>query len=293
MISATIHKLLLPAAMLAASVATYGAVAQGTGNVPPDKSQYNLFQPVPENLMRDLSPDRTDATESTYTVDAGHYQLEMDFANFTYDQNGGTTTKAWDVGNFNFKIGLLNNVDLQLGYENYLNVQTEDSLGHSTTQSGFGDVVTRLKINLWGNDGGKTAFALLPFVKFPTATDNPGNHAIEGGVIFPFAVSLPCNFDLSMETSGGVSQNSDDGDYYEETILSASARHQLFGSFSGFLEFASNFRTEPHSASVVTADTGMEYEASKNIMFIGTATLASSPPLPITTRSRESPGGFE
>ena len=49
----------------------------------PDKSGYNLFNPVPENLLRDLSPDRPDATESPYTVDAGHYQLEMDFANFT------------------------------------------------------------------------------------------------------------------------------------------------------------------------------------------------------------------
>lgn len=266
MISATIHKLLLPAAMLAVSVATYGAAAQDASNVPPDKSQYNLFQPVPENLMRDLSPDRPDATESAYTVDAGHYQLEMDFANFTYDQNDGTTTKAWGVGNFNFKIGLLNNVDLQLGYENYLNVQTEDSLGHSTTQSGFGDVVTRLKINLWGNDGGKTAFALLPFVKFPTATDNLGNHAVEGGVIFPFAVSLPCDFDLSMETSAGVFKNDDDDNYHEETILSASVGHHLFGNFSGFWEVAGNFSTEPHSGSVVTADTGLEYEVSKNII---------------------------
>ncbi len=128
------------------------AAAQETNGVPPDKSGYGLFNPVPENLMRDLSPDRPDITESAYTVDAGHYQLEMDFANFTYDKTDGTTTKAWDVGDFNFKAGVLNNVDFQMVYDNYLNVHTEDSSGNSTTQSGFGDLTTRLKVNLWGDD---------------------------------------------------------------------------------------------------------------------------------------------
>ena len=71
----------------------------------------------------------------------------------------------------------------------------------ATTQSGIGDFTTRLKINLWGDDGGKTAFALLPFIKFPTSTDNLGNNAVEGGVIFPLAVKLPDDFDLGIGNS--------------------------------------------------------------------------------------------
>jgi outer membrane putative beta-barrel porin/alpha-amylase len=241
------------------------APAQETNSVPPDKSSYNLFNPVPENLMRDLSPDRPDVTESPFTVDAGHYQLEMDFANFTYDKTDGTTTKAWDVGDFNFKAGLFNNVDVQLVYDNYLNVRTEDSSGKSTTQSGFGDFTTRLKINLWGDDGGKTAFALLPFVKFPTGTDNLGNNAIEGGVIFPLAVSLPYDFDLSLETAASFMKNEDNDGYHEEFIASASLDHQIIGKLSGFLEFFSNFTTESHAGWVGTVDTGLEYLVTKNI----------------------------
>jgi hypothetical protein len=241
------------------------AVAQETNSVPPDKSIYSLFNPVPENLMRDLSPDRPDVTESPFTVDAGHYQLEMDFANFTYDKTDGTTTKTWDVGDFNFKAGLLNNVDLQLVYDNYLNVQTEDSSGKSTTQSGFGNFTTRLKINLWGDDGGKTAFALLPFVKFPTSTDNLGNNAIEGGVIFPLAVSLPHDFDLSLETAASYMKNDGDSGYHEEFIASASLDHQIIGKLSGFVEFFSNFTTQSRSSWVGTVDTGLEYLVTKNI----------------------------
>jgi len=249
----------------AVCTAAFGAGAQETNTVPPDKSGYNLFNPVPENLMRDLSPDRPDATESPYTVDAGHYQLEMDFANFTYDKTDGTTTKAWQVGDFNFKAGLLNNVDLQLVYDNYLNVQTEDSSGHSTTQSGFGDFTTRLKINLWGDDGGRTAFALLPYVTFPTATDGLGDNAVEGGVIFPLAVSLPYDFDLSLETAASYIKNEDDGGYHEEFIASASVDHQIVGKLSGFLEFFSNFTRESHAGWIGTVDTGLEYLVTKNI----------------------------
>ena len=90
----------------------FGLIASGVRaqeTPAPDKSGYNLFNPVPENLMRDLSPDRPDETESPYTVDAGHYQLEMDFANFTHDKTDGTTTKTWEAGDFNLRIGLLNN----------------------------------------------------------------------------------------------------------------------------------------------------------------------------------------
>jgi Putative MetA-pathway of phenol degradation len=241
------------------------AAAQETNSVPPDKSGYNLFNPVPENLMRDLSPDRPDVTESAYTVDAGHYQLEMDFANFTYDKTGGTTTKMWDVGDFNFKAGLLNNVDLQLVYDDYLNVHTQDSSGKTSTQSGFGDFTTRLKINLWGDDAGTTAFALLPYITFPTGTDGLGNGAVEGGVILPLAVSLPLDFDLSLETAASYMKNDDDSGYHEEFIASASLDHQIIGKLSGFVEFFSNFTTESHSSWVGTVDTGLEYLVTKNI----------------------------
>ena len=189
----------------------------------------------------------------------------MQKRSLTYDKSGGATTKAWDVGDFNFKAGLLNNVDLQLVYDNYLNVHTQDSSGKSTTQSGFGDFTTRLKVNLWGDDGGKTAFALLPYVTFPTSTDGLGNNGVEGGVIFPLAVSLPHDFDLSLETAASYMKNDDDGGYHEEFIASASLDHQIIGKLSGFMEFFSNFTAESHSSWVGTVDTGLEYLVTKNI----------------------------
>ena len=117
--------------------------------------------------MRELTPDRPDKTESPYTVDAGHFQLEMDVVTFTLNRSNDARIESWNVTTVNFKIGLLNNVDLQFIFDNYLYVRTEDRQAHQmTTQSGVGDITTRLKINLWGNDGGQTAFGVLPSSSF-------------------------------------------------------------------------------------------------------------------------------
>jgi hypothetical protein len=126
------------------SLAALGAAAQGTNSVPPDKSSYDLFNPTPAASLRELTPDRPDKTESPYTVDAGHFQVEMDFANYTYDHSDGITTKAWNVAPVNLKVGLLNKVDLQFVFDNYLHVRTDDRVaGTSATQSGVGDCTTR------------------------------------------------------------------------------------------------------------------------------------------------------
>src|SRR5262245_25948677 len=67
----------------------------------PDKSIYNLFNPTPRDLMREMSTDRPDQTESPYTVDAGHFQMEMDLgiATFDRDKSGGgdVRTEVWGV----------------------------------------------------------------------------------------------------------------------------------------------------------------------------------------------------
>jgi hypothetical protein len=67
-------------------------LSSAAASEPVDKSGYHLFHPTPRDLMRPLSTDRPDQTESPYTVDAGHFQIEMDLANGTLDRdksNGG------------------------------------------------------------------------------------------------------------------------------------------------------------------------------------------------------------
>jgi outer membrane putative beta-barrel porin/alpha-amylase len=240
------------------------AADESVDKAPPDKSVYNLLNPTPEDAMREMSPDRPDKTESPYTVDAGHFMLEMDFVTFTHDDTDGVRTETWNVTPVNLKVGLLNNVDLQLIYDNYIYVRTEDRLG-ATTQSGFGDLTPRLKINLWGNDGGDTAFALLPFVKFPVNTDRLGNDAVEGGMILPLAVKLPAQWDMGLEAAASEMRNEESPGHHAEFIQSITFDHAIVGKLSGYCEFFSDISTEGGPGWIGTVDVGLEYLVTENV----------------------------
>jgi hypothetical protein len=237
-----------------------------TNKPPADKSGYDLFNPTPLELMRELSPDRPDKTESPYTVDAGHFQLEMDFANYTEDNADGVRTEAWNIAPVNLKVGVLNNVDVQFILDDYLHVRTVDHVaGTTTTQSGFGDFTTRLKINLWGNDGGPTAFGVMPFVKFPANTDHLGNDAVEGGLIFPLAIKLPAGWDMGLQTEVDFLQNDANDNYHEEFDNMVTFDHAIFGKLSGYCEFFSSVSTERGASWVGTVDVGLEYLVTENV----------------------------
>ena len=254
----------LPLIFFVAGPATFGD--EETNKPPADKSGYNLFNPTPLELMRELSPDRPDKTESPYTVDAGHFQLEMDFANFTEDNADGIRTETWNVAPVNLKVGVLNNVDVQFVLDDYLNARTENRVaGTTTTQSGFGDFTTRVKINLWGNDGGPTAFGVMPFVKFPTNTDHLGNDAVEGGLIFPLAVKLPAGWDMGLQTEVDFLQNDANDNYHEEFDNMVTFDHAIVGKLSGYCEFFSSVSTERGASWVGTVDVGLEYLVTEDV----------------------------
>src|SRR4051812_34291284 len=63
-----------------------GAVSGETGTRI-DKSAFNFFNPTPPELLRDLSVDGPGATETPYTVDAGHFQIEMTFVDYTSEKD--------------------------------------------------------------------------------------------------------------------------------------------------------------------------------------------------------------
>src|SRR4026209_2035948 len=105
-------------ALAVLGLACFVAVGLAHGAAGGDKGQYTLFNPTPKELMREMSTDRPDKTESPYTVDAGHFQVEMDLFGYTRDHDtaagADSRTETFSVGPVNLKGGLFNNVDLQI-----------------------------------------------------------------------------------------------------------------------------------------------------------------------------------
>ncbi len=239
-----------------------------------DKSHFNLLNPVPASSMRDLSTDRPDKTESAYTVDAGHFQIEMDLVTYERDHDtaagADTLTESWGVAPMNLKMGLWNHVDFQLILDTFAHVRTKDrAMGTRVIQQGFGDITTRLKVNIWGNDAGRTAFAMMPFAKFPTNQDNLGNSAVESGLILPFAIDLGGGFGMGLMTEFDFIRNSANSDYHAEFINSITVSRDIVGDLGAYVEFWSLVSREAGSEWQGTVDLGLTFGLTDNVQLDG------------------------
>jgi hypothetical protein len=175
----------------------------------PDKSGYTLFNPTPDDKLRSLCTDRPTKSTAPCTVDAGHWQVESDVFNYTQQTFAGVTTTTELFTNPTLKLGLTNTVDFEVNIVPYQRVSVHDSAsGVTTTASGAGDLFLRAKVNLLGDDGGNVAFALVPFVKVPTAGRVLGNGAVEEGILTPIQLSLPANWSLVIDPEFDALANS-------------------------------------------------------------------------------------
>jgi hypothetical protein len=195
---------------------------------------------------RPLSTDRPDTTESPITVEAGRFQFESEMAAFTRD---GGKWREFALGEVNAKYGLTAASDLQLVLPFYRHVRDGDE--------GFGDIEVRLKQNLWGNDDGATAMALMPFVKLPTAAGGLGNGEIEGGLIAPFSCDGPAGWSIGLMGEVDLIADEDDGGYHVAGLVSAVAGHALTDTTAAFIEVVGILTTESPDLAEAYLNTGM------------------------------------
>jgi hypothetical protein len=260
------------AACLVLGTLAFGLTALSAGAAElADKSKYHLFNPTPREFMRELSTDRPDQTESPYTVDAGHFQIEMDLANGILDRdksNGGDVrSQIWGFGGLNLKAGLCNNVDIQFVLDGYVYSRVKDRVAGTTADDdGFGEVQTRLKINLWGNDGGTTAFAVMPFVKWPLSQSDVRNGKTEGGVILPLAVGLPAGWGMGLMTEVDFVRDSGGG-YDTEYFNTITFGHDIAGNLGGYVEFAALFTPESDAQWQGQLGVGLTYGLDEDTQF--------------------------
>lgn len=246
------------------------AVAAAQQIEPPDR--YDLFSPKPGDRLRPLSANRPDTTESPYTVDAGHLQIEMSFVEWTRDQPRNTSerTTTRSIAPVMFILGVLEHVDLEIGLQPYIRQRTENrSDGSVMVGSGFGDTTVRVKFNLWGNDDGDTAFALLPYVKLPTADDSVGNGRVEGGILLPLAIKLPAEFDLAVMAEFDVLRNPQNSRYVGDFLHSASLSREIVGPLAGFVEYVGQQRLSGAQPYRATLNAGLTYGVSDDLQLDG------------------------
>jgi hypothetical protein len=224
---------------------------------PADKSQYNLFNPTPKELMREMTTDRPDVTESPYTIDAGHLQIESSFIEYTRDDEP-VATDSYSVLPTNFRIGVTNNLELSVNVQPY-NVQQS---GNDST-AGMGSTELRLKANFWGDDGdSKTAAGIMPIVRLPTGPDAIGTDEVEPGVAAMFAVKLTEKVQLGLMAEVDFVRGPDDPSYQTEFLHTASLSFPIVGELNGYVEYAGIASTG--ATYLAFADLGLTYQLNDN-----------------------------
>jgi hypothetical protein len=223
------------------------------------KLKYHLFNPTPKSLMRDFATDRPDVTESAYTVDAGHFQLETDlFKTERYNSNGiHSISNSFNTANL--KLGITNSLDFQVVIA-ALNTSKIKEGNTSSNQSGFGGLSLRVKQNIWGNDNGKTALSILPFVNIPTNS----SEKISGGIVFPFAMTLSNGWDFGAQIETEITSNQNGNGYHFNYLASATTSHSLCKNLDFFVESVAAVDAEAGIYEYFI-DGGPIYALSKNL----------------------------
>ena len=112
---------------------------------PYDSARFSWLKPVPLTRLRELQPDRPGVTESPFTVDAGHLQVEMDALRLINSGRGNDDrTRELHVAYTVLKLGLSRRTDVQPEAPLYtvLKQRPSGASGFAERHAGFGDLPT-------------------------------------------------------------------------------------------------------------------------------------------------------
>jgi hypothetical protein len=246
-----------------------------TAAVAEDKGRYNLFSPVPERLMRDMTTDRPDTTETPFTIDAGHIQAEGDFFRFarSHRDADGAFTDSYEIAPMNVRVGVTNDAEVSLAWRPHGSVLTRASAQPIPRAAGVGALDIGMKINLWGNDDFEqrgSAFALLPFVTVPT---EPGNgissEHLEAGLVVPFAVALTERAGLGVNGGVAYRKDADTEAAYAEYLGTAAVDYEWTSRFGTYAEVVGLVSEGSHGTDLAYVGVGFTYAVTPNLQVDG------------------------
>ena len=221
--------------------------------------------------IRPLSTDRPDRTESPYSVPARWFQFETDLVSHGRIEDESEVLTGTSALSFNAKYGLTPRMDVQFIFTPWLRSELERPGLPGEAESGTGQLGVRLKRNLWGNDSGETAMALIPFAIVPTHGADPID-IVTWGLLAPVAFDI--GNDRALSVMGGFTRIDNDEMWW---IASASLGTPIAGNLSGFLElYVSRGGFERDAVDDVTIDAGFTYAAGEKWQFDAGAYLGTT-----------------
>ncbi|MBV6878596.1 transporter [Epilithonimonas ginsengisoli] len=230
------------------TVLLFGLLTPFKGFAQQSQKKFSLFTPVPRAQMREMETDRPDVTESPFTVDAGHFQLETDLVRSVREKTETTQTNTILINQMNLKIGITGSTAVQIGFQTYgRQSEKEWDTNEKTITDGHGDLTLRIKQNLIGNDGGNFALALLPYVKLPTSKYEDSR--FEGGLIIPMQYKLPGDWTLGFQVEVDRLKDQDEQAMHTEFLQTLTISHAIIKGVDGIAETYYTYDFKAHQFS--------------------------------------------
>ncbi|WP_167852165.1 transporter [Hymenobacter elongatus] len=243
------------------SVSVWAQTAQHT----PAKGQaYTLFRPVPRDSLEELRPDRPGYSESPFTVDAGHFQLESDvFRLLTRRESDGRKQDIY-LNYMLLKLGLTTHTDVQAEFGSYSWKKHTRDQQEPERHQGFGDLTVRVKRNLLGADGQADALALIGFARLPVGRA-VGTSATEYGLMAPYSHDFSKQLNLQLQLRSDLSY---DGDLRQRFLMlapSTAIDYEFSAFLSAFAEVVGIWDTR-QAAWQASFNVGPQLHLSDNVI---------------------------
>jgi hypothetical protein len=207
-------------------------------------------------------------TETPDTIAPGKFFVRMDAISlaFNRDDSGPNKFSALGLATTIVSTGITQDVDAQIGLQFFLR-QTYEFRGASARRSGLGDVTLRTKWTYWRHAQLGAAAAVIPYVKVPTSTGGVGNDHVEGGVIFPWAMSLGAGTVAGAMASWDVLRNDANNGYDSRWFASGFVRQHIVGPLGVYAEGTLGVSSSTSSSFAGGLGAGATWDFSKSLQF--------------------------
>jgi len=210
-----------------------------------------------------LVSDRPDFTESPETVAPGRFQLE---AGYTFTRRGDDKQHA--LGELLLRIGLLQHIELQLGGNSYVWLDSPDG-----DADGFEDLSLGVKIKLL--EGSERFELTRPTVgviiatTLPTGADDLGEDEPQPEFILAMAWDLSERFSLGSNLN--YTYASEDGDRFHQFSGSLVLEYQLTERWGTYIEYFGFVPESDDGPNESFFDGGLTYLVNDNLQLDASA----------------------
>ena len=133
--------------------------------------------------------------------------------------------------------------------------------------SGIGDLYLRIKQRLTPSDA-KVQFALIPFIKIPTAKSGLGNRKVEGGLVGTGVFTLPAGFSLTVTPEIDDLENTNLDGHHAEVVGALNLSKTLSSKVTANAELWTAQNFDPAgTVRQYSADGAIAYVPSPNLQF--------------------------